>query len=1668
MSRNHSLPTKPKQLSRSSRLTVYCLLLTVYCLLLIPPSPATAQTATDSYWQYTIRLAHLTTADVNHDGVDEFIAVDENGTVELISAAGTRLWHYPHSQPILVLNTVNIDDTPQHEIIFATASELILLTANGAEIWRVPITSLSPPASLLLNGSQEAQESWLAQYRSLPVAVAPFRTGRDGPEEIVLLLASGQLQRYDANGTLQWRYDENSNPLINTQPQLVVDDVDEDGRDEIVLGRGFGLRRFSQLIFIDNDQAVWDRPIDGRLTALSLITFADHPNPFIAVGNNQGQIQLFDKDRQPRVWLRTLNHPITSLAAVQLPTGPALAAATNIGRIVTYNHRGIRQWTVQLAPEANRSIVNLISAPDTTPPGQPALAALLAPANNNSGPADIILLNGSSGATLRTITAVDGLGLSRLSDLNHDRQTEVVLAGPASLQLLGLGIGANKNALDWQYNELGARPNAYLVVDIDGDLTNELLVGAADGRLHYINHEGHAIWISPPAGAITHLATIPTASGQLPYLLVIHEEIATNTNDDPIFSSLIRLQDLNNQQIWQQDSTSPVTSLLITDLNDNNQNEIIIATDTGELISYDVNGNLQWQTSINEPIHQLLLLKGNNVHGNELLAITTNQIFRIRPLNPDLILTYSVADYEQPINQIYALSQPGGELATAWLTFVADGSAHGHTWRGIQLSQWPVSLVGTPIASVPANEIPEEVLPREEFNQATEESFLVATEQGHLLRLRIRDNRASISDRKADMGTVTALYWGDVDGDTLPDIAVGDDAGRIRLFSRNFDPIDEVKLLDTIFALTVLRSGQQADLLAITNDGTIQRFRGQENRPPLLTNPIYEVRQDQYNLNVTVQDVENDEVFVQPEIFEPATGAWLPLGQEQLTARNGPLFWSGLTVPEGVTVVNYRFAYNDGFHEGTLNPPPGPAPIVTTSIGNITATGYGLLGIVGLVSAILILRQSRTAAARAHRFQKRLHQQPLQTLVLLEHRYTLTKGSPDFLLNLASLARQRGNYLLAGLSDGIFLLADQPDAGLTIILNVLDEAKDLEPRWTGYERWLLTYRTCEALLNAPSIIELALLRPKLVELLDVLENNEKWSPILDALLPILINLRDSERVELAQDRLVYLNEAALLLRQAHLHLVEYPAHIEKPLVQAIIRRWTGLVHAEIELLRGRAQLVVTLKTKRLIPSERTEVVMVVKNNGRAAAENVIAILDENPAYTIHSDPQIIPTLLPNRDRQISFTIEPKVSENFRVALTLTYDDRNQQDKVEAFGDMVHLLPPTREFKPIPNPYMPGTPLRQNSPIFVGRKQLFNFIAENIGQAARRNVLMLIGQRRTGKTSVLLRLDQHLPPNLLPVYIDCQSLGVIPGLPALLYDLAWLIADALANRGIEIIVPETATWQENPTGYFRRQFLPAVLALLPAETTLVLVFDEFEAIEQLVNDKILPPTIFPYLRHMMQHSERLGFIFVGTSRLEEISADYWSVLFNIALYQKIGYLRDGSAIELITRPVAPDLVYDDLALDKILRVTAGHPYFVQLVCYTLIKRANAQRTAYVTVSDVNAALEEMLRLGEVHFAYIWQRSSFTERAILTAISHLLDPDRPFHATDAAQQLEAYNIHLDPHDVTLALNTLVERDIMREITEQGSTLYQLKIGLVGLWVAKNKSLSKLYAGEEGVGK
>ncbi len=777
---------------------------------------------------------------------------------------------------------------------------------------------------------------------------------------------------------------------------------------------------------------------------------------------------------------------------------------------------------------------------------------------------------------------------------------------------------------------------------------------------------------------------------------------------------------------------------------------------------------------------------------------------------------------------------------------------------------------------------------------------------------------------------------------------------------------------------------------------------------------------------------------------------------------NDSLFWS-IDPPRGAQQVRYRFLYDDGTNHGTLEPASGPPPISSPSL--ITNISIGIIVVLLFAGGTAVyLRQASSPSARVRRFYERIQQEPNLTLSRLDAEYYRTGGSADFLLNLANRARAEDDEILASLVDGLYLLSAQPGSALPIIVKALREALNLMPTWDHLEDWSDTYQLGQKLFAVPSITELNLLRPHLADLVDRRRNKDYPTESLAELLPVLGTLRDSERVDLASDKIIYLSETIGLLRQVKYRSRFWPVRIENVLTRSLIDQWIGLIRAEMEELEGTAQLVITLVTKQVVPETRTVVAINVANLGRAAAENLSIELKESDYYIIVSQPEKLPILSPGRDRQVQFVVNPNAIESFRTAFEISYADESGENQRVEFADLVSLIPKQTAFEPITNPYAPGMPLRKDSQVFFGRQDLFDFVANNIGHTKQRNVLTLIGQRRTGKTSALLQLDKKLPNDIFSIYIDCQSLGVTPGMPSLFHDLAWSISDALLQKGYEIQVPETSWWQNDTTIRFQRQFLKQVKNVLPEDSTILLVFDEFETFENLVYDGILPTTLFTYFRHLMQHEPGLGFIFSGTHRLEEMSSDYWSVLFNAALYKHISFLSNSAAENLIRDPVLPHIIYDDLAVDKILRVTAGHPYFLQLVCYTLVNRANLKNKGYITISDVNAALDEMLRLGEVHFAYLWQRSNHAERALLVAASRLKKGDSHFRPNQLVQILQQYNIHIEPSAVTVALNRLVEREIFQDIKGEGSPIYGLRIGLVGQWVGQNKSFSKLYETRE----
>ncbi len=116
-----------------------------------------------------------------------------------------------------------------------------------------------------------------------------------------------------------------------------------------------------------------------------------------------------------------------------------------------------------------------------------------------------------------------------------------------------------------------------------------------------------------------------------------------------------------------------------------------------------------------------------------------------------------------------------------------------------------------------------------------------------------------------------------------------------------FSPLE---LNSSIFALETFQrdTNQTPGLLAVTENGLVQLFREQENRPPLLTEPVAKVEQGQYTIGVAINDVEGDEVDVQLEVLDPQTGQWVQDEVQTADNGNGTLFWP-LAAPPAALMV---------------------------------------------------------------------------------------------------------------------------------------------------------------------------------------------------------------------------------------------------------------------------------------------------------------------------------------------------------------------------------------------------------------------------------------------------------------------------------------------------------------------------------------------------------------------------------------------------------------------------------------------------------------------------------------------------------------------------------------------------------------------------------------------
>lgn len=407
------------------------------------------------------------------------------------------------------------------------------------------------------------------------------------------------------------------------------------------------------------------------------------------------------------------------------------------------------------------------------------------------------------------------------------------------------------------------------------------------------------------------------------------------------------------------------------------------------------------------------------------------------------------------------------------------------------------------------------------------------------------------------------------------------------------------------------------------------------------------------------------------------------------------------------------------------------------------------------------------------------------------------------------------------------------------------------------------------------------------------------------------------------------------------------------------------------------------------------------------------------------------------------------------------------DDSQLYGFSTNILEAFTEglstFEPIhPNPYITGLPV-ETPEMFFGRQDILQYLKSNLIGAYQSNLIILQGNRRTGKTSILKQisnLDLFAP--FVSVYIDCQGLGALSD-HLLFYKIAQRIAKTIAKKSKEpnsfSITKEDISL--NDPFYDFVEFLDKLKENIPG-VRVILLIDEFEVIDDAINRNLLSPQILENLRHLFQHRQDLAVVLTGSYKLRRLTNQYWSALFGIGLTCDVGFLDESSARKLVMEPLSEKVVFSNAAIDRIIEFTACQPYFIQTLCHNLVNLINLKMSPYVSQSMVEEAAQETLTSADGHFHSMFDSAgSALRKAILVYLSNSLstnayDKNSSISENEILNFLEDNNLLIEWHKFDEIVRELIDRDLLLIRDDRKGRSFAFKIDLVRQWIRRNYDL------------
>jgi type I restriction enzyme M protein len=401
-----------------------------------------------------------------------------------------------------------------------------------------------------------------------------------------------------------------------------------------------------------------------------------------------------------------------------------------------------------------------------------------------------------------------------------------------------------------------------------------------------------------------------------------------------------------------------------------------------------------------------------------------------------------------------------------------------------------------------------------------------------------------------------------------------------------------------------------------------------------------------------------------------------------------------------------------------------------------------------------------------------------------------------------------------------------------------------------------------------------------------------------------------------------------------------------------------------------------------------------------------------------------------------------------------------------------------------SPYVTGSPLepQHGHDVFYGREELIGKISRQI--ATHGNVVLLEGNRRAGKTSILKHLEGRTAiPGWIAVYSSLQGAegaSQVVGVPTaeVFREIARSIATALTRLGIDVPLPngQTIAAGKPALGVARacregigtespfsdlRDYLETVLAVLePLGLGVLLMLDEFDKLQEGIDNGVTSPQVPENIRFLIQTYPKFSAILTGSRRLKRLREEYWSALYGLGTSIPVTALDPESARKVVTEPVREQLAFSNEAVDRLIGLTARQPYLMQCLCNRVFDYAVQTKSRSITASVVSDAAMGLVRDFE-HFASLWDYAGlgpdtgrYRRQLILMLCALSLKQGTHIGFGTLQEQLAQAGVTVNDEALDADVTYLRELELIDFLGEIGDGEYRLTIPLMAAWIEQQQ--------------